>query len=82
MNELLDIEVVPFFIKYEEMKKMIGNLIFIILFFLLSFFGLGPVLMADGTSRERMITLVVVLLLYGILIYIFYRWKRRNRPRG
>ncbi|NLW21799.1 MAG: hypothetical protein GXY88_00860 [Tissierellia bacterium] len=60
---------------------MIGNIIFIILFLLISFFGMGPVLLADGTFKERMITLLVVLLLYGILIYIFYRWKKKNKSK-
>lgn len=40
---------------------------FIILFLLVTFFGLGPVLMADGSTSERMLTLAIVLLAYILL---------------
>ena len=38
-----------------------------ILYAALTFFGIGPVLLADGTDRERYATLAVVLLLYIVL---------------
>lgn len=38
--------------------------VFIILFVVITFFGVGPVLIADGAMQERIITLAIVLLLY------------------
>lgn len=40
---------------------------FVVLFALVTFFGLGPVLFADGSDRERALTFAVVLLIYGLL---------------
>ena len=45
-----------------------------IAFLLVTFFGLGPVLLADGTFTERMLTLLVVLLLYFFLGWICKRF--------
>lgn len=59
--------------------KWIGNIVFILLFVLVTFFGIGPVLIADGTFQERMITLFVVLIIYALLILGFRYWIRRNR---
>ena len=53
------------------MMKIIGHIIFIILFLLISFFGIGPVLMADGTSQERIITLIIVLIIYGMWFWLY-----------
>jgi hypothetical protein len=41
-----------------------------------TFFGLGPVLLADGSKTERIITLTVVLVLYVVLGWIAVRIKR------
>jgi len=49
-----------------------------VLIALLTFFGLGPVLIADGTWGERMLTLGAVLVLYIALIFAFWRWKNRG----
>lgn len=38
--------------------------VFGILFLVITFFGVGPVLLADGAMQERIITLAIVLLLY------------------
>lgn len=40
------------------------------------FFGLGPVLMADGSRIERLLTFVVVLLLYLLLGFAFKYIKK------
>ena len=45
---------------------------FIIALVLITFFGLGPVLFADGTTTERVNTLWVVILLYVVAIATFY----------
>lgn len=52
-----------------------------ILTILVTFFGLGPVLFADGTDRERMITLLVVLVCYLLLFACFYAVYRRSKNR-
>lgn len=57
--------------------RTIVHIIFIILFLLVTFFGIGPVLMADGTDRERIITLIVVLFIYAIW-FLLYRYFIRK----
>ena len=51
--------------------KALVHLIFIALLLLVTFFGIGPVLMADGVLSERLITLSVVLVICIILIWIY-----------
>lgn len=49
------------------MKKIITFIIFGLLYALVTFFGLGPVLFADGPMQERMLTLAAVILIYVVL---------------
>lgn len=59
------------------MKRILQFLI-ILLFILVTFFGIGPVLMADGSTQERIITLALIILKYIFLIWLFKlvsRWK-------
>ena len=62
------------------MTKKIIYFILLLLLLVVTLFGLGPVLYADGTSTERMITLLVVVALYLVIIFTFYiihtRWKK------
>lgn len=44
---------------------------------LVTFFGLGPVFMADGTMNERIVTLAVVILLYMLLWWMFTRIRKK-----
>ena len=44
--------------------RWIGHLFFIVLYLLVTFFGLGPVLYADGVMKERIITALIVLVIY------------------
>ncbi len=48
-------------------------------FLLVTFFGLGPVLFADGSLSERIVTLLVVVLIYLLLGWIVVWFRRRNR---
>ncbi|NLY45756.1 MAG: hypothetical protein GX053_07165 [Tissierella sp.] len=57
--------------------KLIVNIIFIALLLLVTFFGIGPVLMADGVLSERLITLAIVIVIYMIIIWIYRRILRR-----
>ncbi len=50
-------------------------------FILVTFFGLGPVLLADGSLNERILTLVVVILIYLLLVWITLGYARKNRQK-
>ncbi|WP_397386602.1 DUF6954 family protein [Paenibacillus roseipurpureus] len=60
-----------------RIKRFLGFVMFT-LYALVTFFGLGPVLFADGSQKERMITLLVVILIYVVLtipLYLIFRKK-------
>ncbi|MBM7653189.1 DUF6954 family protein [Neobacillus cucumis] len=52
--------------------KIFLHIFFIILLGLVTFFGLGPVLMADGAMQERFWTAAIVIILY-LVITVCYR---------
>ena len=56
--------------------KILLYIIVAIAFLSVTFFGLGPVLLADGQAGERIITLLVVLVLYVILGWFAIRIKK------
>ncbi len=56
-------------------------IVFALLFALVTFFGLGPVLIADGSTQERMLTLLVVLLLYAVMGYALHRFLLRSKKK-
>jgi len=56
--------------------KNLWRILLIIVFLLVTFFGLGPVLMADGVIQERLMTLAIVLFLYVIIIAV---WKKVSK---
>jgi hypothetical protein len=58
--------------------RVLFYIIMVAVFALVTFFGLGPVLLADGTTRERVLTLLAVLLLYLLLGWIIIRFRKRN----
>ena len=51
--------------------KFLIHALFIILLLLVTFFGLGPVLYADGVIQERIWTAAVVVALYALLAYLY-----------
>lgn len=60
--------------------KLLIYIIFMILYLVVTFFGLGPVLLADGSNLERIITLVIVLAIYLFLtISLRFLLKKTNR---
>lgn len=59
--------------------KYLMYTVLIIAALLVTFFGLGPVLLADGSFTERMITLLGVLFCYALLALAFIYWAKRNR---
>lgn len=60
------------------MEKILVYTVTIVLALLLTFFGLGPVLLADGSMTERIITLLIVLALYGVLSFLFRAWHKHR----
>lgn len=68
------------------MRGMIGMkwfiyFIFIILYLGVTFFGLGPVLFADGSMQERTMTFIVVIIIYLILTALLLLWKNTRKKR-
>ncbi|MDQ0975523.1 uncharacterized protein (DUF983 family) [Neobacillus niacini] len=53
--------------------KFLVHALFIILILLVTFFGLGPVLFADGVMQERIWTAIVVVVLYALLGILYSR---------
>jgi hypothetical protein len=51
--------------------KFLIHAIFILLLLLLTFFGLGPVLYADGVLEERLWTAAVVIVLYALVAFLY-----------
>ena len=45
----------------------------------ITFFGIGPVLFADGSDQERLITLMVVLLIYALWFVLLMLWRRKSK---
>lgn len=58
------------------MKKPIIIIIFVLLYALVTFFGLGPVLFADGSIQERILTFAIVVGIYVVLTLILRRLMR------
>lgn len=59
------------------MKKLLVIFVFICFYLLVGFFGLGPVMFADGSIQERLITLAIVVLIFIIITTIFIRLLRK-----
>jgi hypothetical protein len=53
--------------------------IFIIMYLGVTFFGLGPVLFADGSMQERIMTFFVVLVIYMVLTGLLLFWKKSRK---
>jgi putative flippase GtrA len=56
-----------------DFVKFLIHAFFIILLLLVTFFGLGPVLYADGVIQERIWTAAVVVVLYALLSFLYSR---------
>jgi hypothetical protein len=62
--------------KGELEMKVLFYFIMATAFIVITFFGLGPVILADGSMSERMLTLLVVILLYLLLGWITIRFRK------
>ena len=51
--------------------RTIIHIIFIVLLALVTFFGMGPVLFADGVMSERITTLIIVILIYIFIVAVY-----------
>ncbi|GGB39659.1 DUF6954 family protein [Fictibacillus barbaricus] len=60
--------------------KIVLRIVFGIAFLSVAFFGLGPVMLADGMMGERILSLIVVLLIFAAL-YVLYKWSMK-KSRG
>ncbi|MDF2530595.1 MAG: hypothetical protein K0R80_1940 [Clostridia bacterium] len=60
------------------MKRLLIVLVFICLYLVVGFFGLGPVIFADGSMQERLITLAVVLFIFIVLTWLLIRLLRKK----
>lgn len=61
--------------------KILIHIFFIVLFLLITFFGIGPIILADGVFSERMYTLIVVLIVYGIWTWLYRLLLKRVNKR-
>ena len=62
--------------------RILFYIIMSILFMLVTFFGIGPVMFADGSMGERLVTLLVVVLVYlllGCIIVYFRKHTKDNK---
>ncbi|MFE8699542.1 DUF6954 family protein [Cytobacillus sp. FJAT-54145] len=57
--------------------RWVANVVFICLYLLITFFGLGPVLLADGVLSERILTAAVVLFMYVVITYLYVMLLRK-----
>jgi hypothetical protein len=61
--------------------KFLLHAVFVILLILVTYFGLGPVLLADGGILERILTAAVVVVIYIVLIFLYrksFKWFNRG----
>ena len=58
--------------------KWLTGVLFGILYLSITIFGLGPVLLADGSHEERMWTLAIVILLYVLVTAALIYWLRKK----
>lgn len=61
--------------------KFLLHGVFIILIALVTFFGLGPVIFADGVLQERLWTAAIVIVIYIVLAFFYRRsiqWVNRK----
>lgn len=61
----------------EDMRKTAIWAVAIVLYALTAFFGLGPVLLADGQPGERMLTLALVLIVFAVITALLRLALRR-----
>ena len=59
--------------------KLILNLVFLALFLLVMFFGLGPVLLADGGWQERAAIAGIVIVIYVFLSYLYKKMVLKKK---
>lgn len=65
--------------KGELEMKTLFYFVMAVAFILITFFGLGPVILADGSMNERVATLFVVILLYLLLGWIIIKFRKYKK---
>ncbi|MFC7371662.1 DUF6954 family protein [Fictibacillus iocasae] len=59
--------------------KILLTILFAGVCLLLAFFGLGPVILADGSWSERLWTLLVVIVLFAVTAFLYWYTLRKLR---
>lgn len=60
--------------------KFVLYVLIAVLYILNTLFGLGPVLFADGSARERLVTFIAVVLIYAVItvcLRMLLKWRKR-----
>lgn len=60
--------------------RILIKIVSAVLFLLLTFFGIGPVVFADGSMQERIITAAIVLILM-LGLALVTRWGLKKVPK-
>jgi len=60
------------------MKKWVIAIIFIPIYLLITFFGMGPIFLADGPAVERLFTLLVVIIIYIVITWILIKILKKD----
>lgn len=61
--------------------RILIKIVSAVLFLLLLFFGIGPVVFADGSMQERIITAAIVLILM-LGLALVTRWGLKKVPKN
>lgn len=61
------------------MLRFLLYFVFGVVYLLITFFGIGPVMFADGSSTERIITLLIVIAIY-VIVTLLFRWLLKRIP--
>jgi hypothetical protein len=61
------------------MIRILAYVIIIPLILLVLFFGMGPVLLADGSSTERLTTFIIVAVILAGLVYALFKFTKLKR---
>ncbi|WP_042459741.1 DUF6954 family protein [Neobacillus dielmonensis] len=62
--------------------KFLIHTVFIVLIALVTFFGLGPVLLADGSLQEKLVTAAIVVIIYIMLAFLYQKtihWYKNKK---
>ncbi|HHV37984.1 MAG TPA: hypothetical protein GXX70_00650 [Tepidimicrobium sp.] len=59
------------------MERKIGHGIFIILFLLITIFGLIPIFTSGDSTGEKLINMLVMLFIYGVWLWLYMKVMKK-----